>query len=489
MMRLSSIVIVSAIALLMGSAAFGQAPPATPNVILVLVDDMGYADLGCYGSIFCETPNLDRLAKEGMRFTNAYAASAVCSPTRTSVLTGRYPTRLGITDWIRPLAGQNWTEAQVRNAPEYASNPNRKLLTPTNPRWMELEEITIAELLKLRGYATGFIGKWHLGPEGWFPEDQGFDVNIGGCDFGHPPDYFDPYLPKHQATTFPNLPPRKAGEYLTDREADEAVSFIRAHKDEPFFLYLCHYAVHSPIKAKQSLVEHYRQKTPPEGDGQNFPPYAAMVHSVDDAMGSILDVLDELELAKNTLIIFTSDNGGATHFRATDNRPLRSGKGRPYEGGIREPFIVRWPGRVPAGSQCDVPISTIDLLPTICQATATPLPTDRPVDGINLLPLLEQSGSIEREELFWHFPHYWWGGRVTPFSVLRRGEWKLIRWYETGNLELYNLTNDPAETIDLADQMPTRAQSLAARLDALLEQTSAKLPRVNPDYQDESAPD
>lgn len=460
-------------------------PQATPpNIIIVLVDDMGYSDVGCYGSVFYETPNIDRLAAGGMRFTNAYAASAVCSPTRVSILTGRYPTRLGITDWIRPLAGQEWTEDQVRSAPEYADNANRKLQTPTNPRWMEHDEITIAELLKQRGYATGFVGKWHLGPKGWFPEDQGFDFNAGGCDFGHPPDYFDPYLPKHQSTTFPNLKPRKTGEYLTDREAAEAVGFIRRNKDKPFFLYLCHYAVHSPIKAKPDLIDKYENKSAPPGDGQNFPPYAAMVESVDDALGTILAELEEHKLIDNTLIIFTSDNGGATHFRATDNRPLRSGKGRPYEGGIREPFIVSWPGHIAPATICDVPISTIDLLPTICQATSTAVPNDRPMDGVSLIPLLQQTGSLDRNELFWHFPHYWWGGRLTPYSVIRSGQWKLIRWYETGNEELYNLDHDLSETTDLASQFPAKVAELGKRLDELLVATGAKLPRKNDTYQD-----
>ena len=459
--------------------AQSQLQTTPPNVIIILVDDMGYADVGCYGSVYYETPNIDRLAASGMRFTNAYAASAVCSPTRVSILTGRYPTRLGITDWIRPLAGQNWTEEQVRAAPEYATNPKRKLHTPTNPRWMEHDEITIAELLKQRGYATGFVGKWHLGPEGWFPEDQGFDFNAAGCDFGHPPDYFDPYLPKHQATTFPNLKPRKAGEYLTDREAAEAVGFIRRNKDKPFFLYLCHYAVHSPIKAKTDLIDKYENKTAPPDDGQNFPPYAAMVSMPLSSLVKRMAELDKHKLTDNTLIIYTSDNGGATHFRATDNRPLRSGKGRPYEGGIREPFIVSWPGHTKPASKCDVPILTIDLLPTIAEVTSTAIPNDRPIDGKSLIPLLKQTGSLDRDELFWHFPHYWWGGKLTPYSVIRKGPWKLIRWYETAEEELYNLDKDLSETTDLASQFPNKLAELSKRLDELLVETGAKLPRKN----------
>jgi arylsulfatase A-like enzyme len=459
------------------------ASAAPPNVIIVLVDDLGYSDLGCYGSGFYETPNIDRLAAAGMRFMSAYAASAVCSPTRASILTGRYPARIGITDWIRPLVGQEWTEQEIRGRPEFVGDRKRQLLTPTRPRWMEHDELTIAEVLKASGYATGFVGKWHLGPEKWFPESQGFDFNAGGCALGHPPHYFDPYPAEHQRTSFPNLPPRKKGEYLTDREADEAVSFIQRHAGRPFFLYLCHYAVHSPLQAKPDLIEHYRAKPKSPDDGQNHPPYAAMVHSVDDAMGRILETVEELGIADNTLIFFTSDNGGATHFQATDNRPLRSGKGRPYEGGIRVPLVVGWPGRIEAGTTSDTPVSTIDLLPTICAATGAPLPAGLHIDGLSLLPLLDRSGSIDREALFWHFPHYWWGGRLTPYSVVRRGDWKLVRWYGGGADELYDLAADLGEANDLAAEMPERAHELGSMLDAWLAETGAKLPRTKPDYQ------
>jgi arylsulfatase A-like enzyme len=456
-----------------------------PNVVMVLVDDLGWADIGCYGSRFYETPNIDRLAAEGVRFTDAYAACAVCSPTRASILTGRYPARIGITDWIRPLAGREWTEEKVRDAPAYVGGAKRPLLTPRNPRWMEHNETTLAELLKQHGYATGFVGKWHLGPDGWFPEQQGFDFNAGGCDFGHPPHYFDPYPAEHQRTTFPNLPPRREGEYLTDRESEVAASFIRAHADRPFFLYLCHYAVHSPIQAKADLILHYEQKPKIEGDGQNFPPYAAMVHSLDDAMGSMVRTLDELELLDNTIIVFTSDNGGATHFRATDNRPLRSGKGRPYEGGIRVPLIVRWPERIEADRVSRTPVSTIDLMPTICDALDIDPPGDRPIDGLSLMPLLEQKGDLERDALFWHFPHYWAGGFLAPYSIVRAGDWKLIRHYEDGRIELYNVRDDLSEQNDLSQERPEIVTDLEAILDAWLDEIGAKMPKENPDYQPE----
>jgi arylsulfatase A-like enzyme len=467
----------------LGACAATAPSDRPPNVIIVLVDDLGASDLGCSGSVFYETPHLDRLAAEGMRFTSAYAASAVCSPTRASILTGRYPARVGITDWIRPLAGKAWTEQRIRDRPDYVSGPRRKLMTPNNPRWMELDEVTIAEVLKARGYATGFVGKWHLGPEKWFPESQGFDFNAGGCDLGHPPHYFDPYPAKSQRTTFPNLPPRRAGEYLTDREADEAVSFIQRHADRPFFLYLCHYAVHSPLQAKPELIERYEGKPAPPGDGQSHPPYAAMVHSVDDAMGRILETLEAQGIADDTLVLFLSDNGGATHFPATDNRPLRSGKGRPYEGGIRVPLIVRWPARVEAGTACPAPVCTIDLLPTICAATGAPLPAGRLIDGLSLMPLLEQSGPIDREDLFWHFPHYWHVRLVGPYSVVRHGNWKLIKWYDGKPAELYDLAADPGEGGDLAPTMPEKVRQLESRLDDWLAVTGAKLPQPNPKYQ------
>ncbi|MHC4429349.1 MAG: sulfatase, partial [Planctomycetota bacterium] len=416
-------------------------------------------------------------AAEGMRFTHGYAAAAVCSPSRAAFMTGCYPARLGITDWIRPLAGTEWTEEVIRAGPEYVTRGDRPLLTPRNPRWMELEEVTLAELLQERGYATGFVGKWHLGPPGWFPEDQGFDVNRGGCDFGHPPAYFDPYPAKHQRTGFPNLAPRREGEYLTDREADEALAFIRAHADRPFLLVLCHYAVHSPIRGKPDLVAHYEGKSTPADDGQRHPAYAAMVHSVDEALGSILDLLEESGLTGNTFVVFTSDNGGATHFDATDNRPLRSGKGRPYEGGIRVPFIVRWPARVQPG-ETGAPVSSMDLLPTICDAIGINPPEDRIIDGVSFMPVLERSGVLEPRPLFWHFPHYWWGGRLAPYSIVRSGDWKLIRWYEGGPSELYDLRADPGETTNRALEDPARVRALEALLDNWLDETGAKRPRL-----------
>jgi arylsulfatase A-like enzyme len=476
MVRMIEIVLVIAV-LAACSPAVGSAPP---NVVVVVVDDLGASDVGCSGSIYYETPAIDRLAREGIRFTNAYAACAVCSPTRAALMTGRHPTRTGVTDWIRPLAGRAWTEAEIRAAPPLVDDAKRTLLTPRNPRWLERSEVTMAEVLRAGGYTSGFIGKWHLGPEGWFPESQGFDVNAGGCDFGHPPSWFDPYPAEHQRATFPNLPPRTEGEYLTDREADEAVEFIRAHRASPFLLVLCPYAVHSPIRAKPETVARYERKTPPEGDGQKHPAYAAMVHSMDEAVGRVLAVLDELNLAERTIVVFTSDNGGATHFPATDNRPLRSGKGRPYEGGIRVPLIVRWPGRVAPGTTSDVPVTSVDLLPTLCAATGVTPPARASFDGVDLGPVLAGDGTLERDTLCWHYPHYWWGGRVTPYSIIRHGPWKLIRWYETGRRELYDLDADPGEATDVAPDQPALVAELDAALDAWLDANGGVRPKRRP---------
>jgi len=452
------------------------------------VDDLGWADLGCTGSTYYETPNIDRLASQGMRFTNAYAACAVCSPTRAAVLTGRYPARVGVTNVIRPRdrgarmpePGEEW--------PEYAdddSGAKRRLLCPRNPFWMEREEVTIAEALKPAGYTSCHVGKWHLGLEHWYPPWQGFDVNIGGCDYGYPGSYFDPYWHKNRSY-IPTLPPRKTGEYLTDREADEAVQFIKDNHDRPFFLYMAHYAVHAPIQGKEELVARYEAKPPTH---QKNATYAAMVHSVDDAVGRITETLDELGLADNTVFIFTSDNGGLSDYPQihgpTNNAPLHAGKGFPYEGGIRVPLIVRWPGVVRPGSVCDAPVTSVDYLPTIVRAAGLSPPNDRVIDGEDLTPLLTQSGTLQRGAIYWHFPHYrpsWPEGVVVPYSIIRAGDWKLIKRYEGKTFELFNLKDDLGEQSDLSERMPEKVRELDARLTAWLKASGAKLPRPNPGY-------
>lgn len=444
--------------------AAGQRPP---NIVLILVDDLGWADVGCYGSTYFQTPHIDRLCAQGMKFTDAYAACAVCSPTRAAIMTGRYPARLGITDWIRSL----FQKGQTSNVklPEY-EDVGKSLLCPPNSFGLPHSEITIAEILKSAGYATCHIGKWHLGTKGWWPEDQGFDVNKGGCDFGQPPSYFDPYENKGQGG-IPNLPGRTPGEYLTDREGDEAVKFIRDHKDQPFFLNLCHYAVHTPIQGKKEVIEKYKQRTPTQ---QKNPTYAALVESVDDAVGKVLIALEEMKLADNTVVIFTSDNGGL--LGPTSNAPLRSGKGYPYEGGIRVPLIVRWPGVIKPGSTSAMPVTSVDHLPTLCAMAGTKPPADRPIDGANLLPLLRQEGTLQRDAIYWHFPHYRHND-VVPYSIIRCGDWKLIKRYEGKPFELFNLKDDRAEKTDLSQSRPEKVSELDAKLTTWLKETGAKLPR------------
>jgi arylsulfatase A len=447
-----------------------------PNFIVVLVDDMGWADAGCYGSEYYQTLSIDRLAAEGMKFTNGYAACAVCSPTRAALMTGRYPARIGITDWIRARFQGGDIPKDHTFEPEYVGESDKELLCPNNPLWMELEETTIAECLKQKGYVSCHIGKWHLGAEPWYPDKQGFDTNIGGCDYGQPPSYYDPYANK-RLDGIPTLPPKERGEYLTDREADEAVHFIIEHRNQPFFLYLAHYAVHTPIQAKQGLTEKYRAI--PATAQQDNPEYAAMVESVDHALGKVLRTLDELNLASDTLVLFTSDNGGL--LPKTSNQPLRSGKGFPYEGGIREPFIVRWPGKIQAGTVNDTMVCSIDVMPTICDIAGVSLSDSLVIDGKSIVPLLTENGKWDRDALFWHFPHYRYGDEV-PYSIVRKGDWKLIKRYVGKSFELFNLADDLSETTDLSETLPDKVAELDALLTDWLASTGARMPRLNPDY-------
>jgi len=446
-----------------------------PNFVFILVDDLGWTDLACQGSKYFETPNLDRLANQGMRFTNGYAACAVCSPTRAAVQTGRYPARVGVTDWIRAKFQGGNIGPDGQNPTGYVGGKNRPVLCPVNPLFMELDELSIAEALKPAGYVSCYIGKWHLGQKAQFPERQGYDVNHGGCDLGQPPSYFDPYASQRKFYEIPNLPPRKPGEYLTDREADEAVGFIRENRNKPFFLALGHYCVHTPLQGKKDVVSKYDAK--PKTNQKNAV-YAAMVESVDDAAGKVMAALDELGLSDRTVVIFTSDNGGL--LGPTDNAPLRSGKGFPYEGGIRVPLIVRWPGVVEPAATTDVPAISCDFFPTILAAAGVPLPDDREIDGVSLLPVLLGEGGLPPRPLLWHFPHY--RGGLGPYSIIREGDWKLIRRYDTGKRELYNLAEDLSETTDLAEKLPGRVADLDAQLDTLLKETNAKLPKPNPEY-------
>jgi arylsulfatase A-like enzyme len=437
----------------------GGANVARPNVIVMLIDDMGMTDLGCQGSPFYETPGVDRLAREGMRFTQAYSACTVCSPTRAAMLTGRYPARLHITDWI---AGH------VR--------PRAKLKIPDWTKHLPLEEITIAELLKPAGYAAASIGKWHLGGPEFYPDKQGFDVNLGGTDRGQPPSYFSPY----KIATLPDGPD---GEFLTDRESTEACKWIAAHKDGPFFLYLPHHAVHTPLMGKPEVVAKYKARAKP-GDPQRNATYAALVETVSDSMTRILDQLDALKIADRTVVLFTSDNGGligGTNNPVTANLGLRAGKGSAYEGGVRVPFIVKWPGVTKPGSTCDTPVITVDILPTVAQIAGVAAPAERPLDGESLVPLLRGTGGLKRDAIFWHYPHYHPGG-ATPYSAVRQGDWRLVTFYEDNHIELYNLKNDPQEKTDLAAAESKKAGELKTRLNAWLKDVGAQMPTPNPDY-------
>lgn len=454
-----------------------------PNVILIVVDDMGWMDLSCQGSDYYKTPNIDRIAQEGMRFTNGYAACAVCSPTRAALQTGRYPARIGVTDWIRSLFQRGKLGTPEKNPTEYVGGKNRKLLCPPNPFWMEHDEVTVAEVLGSHGYKTAYIGKWHLGDEAWYPPGQGYDENRGGCDYGQPPSYFDPYnQPKHRhpmiRAGIPSLPGRKPGEFLTHREADEVVELIRQWKDKPFFINLGHYAVHTPIQAIDEVAAKYKQ----DGKSDVNAKYAAMVESIDDSTQQIFQTLQELNLDDRTMIIFTSDNGGLDNGgRPTENAPLRSGKGYAYEGGIRVPFLVRWPGQIKPGTLSDTPVCSIDVFPTILDAVGVTAPTDREIDGLSLLPLLRSAGQtpLKRDELIWHFPHY--RHAPGPYSILRKGNWKLIQ-FDEGISELYDLENDLSESNNLAEQEAEKVKTMRARLSAILESMDAKRPIANPDF-------
>ncbi len=454
------------------------------NFVVILVDDLGWMDLSCQGSTYYRTPHIDRLAAEGMRFTNAYAACAVCSPTRAALQTGRYPARIGVTDWIRALFQRGAIGTPEQNPVEYVGSPKRRYLCPPNPYWMEHEEVTLAERLQAHGYRTAHIGKWHLGDEAWYPHAQGYDENFGGCDYGQPPSYFDPFQqPKHKhpmiRAGIPHLPGRKAGQYLTVREADEAVQWIERWQDQPFFLHLAHYAVHTPIQAPETATASYRQADKAEVNAK----YAAMVESVDQSTGRILATLERLGLSERTVILFTSDNGGLDRDgKPTDNAPLRSGKGYAYEGGIRVPFLVRWPGQVPAGRVSDTAVCSIDVFPTLLDAAKVALPSDRPIDGTSLVKHLQSGGreALGRDRLTWHFPHY--RHAPGPYSIIRKGPWKLIKFYE-GPRELYHLGQDLGEQDNRAEAEPGRVAALEAELMNDLAAMGARIPRLNPNYQ------
>jgi arylsulfatase A-like enzyme len=437
-------------------------PPRKPNVVIILVDDLGWADLGCYGSKFHRTPNVDKLAAAGLRFTDAYACP-VCSPTRAELMTGKYSARLHLTDWL----------------PGRADRPDQRLLRPELRQQLPLEEVTIAKALKAAGYATGHVGKWHLGGEGFGPDKHGFDVTIGGNQAGSPLSYFAPY--KAGNRVMPGLEKAPDGEYLTDRLTAEAEGFIEKHKDQPFFLYLAHYAPHIPMKAKPELVAKYPQAF--ALGRQSNPIYAAMLESLDDGVGRLIRKLDELKLTDNTVVIFMSDNGGLATLEGpntppTINAPLREGKGYLYEGGIRVPLIVKWPGNVKPGVT-NVQAASHDLFPTILEISGTP-PAGK-VDGISLVPVLKGTGEVKRDALYWHYPHYSnQGGK--PGGAVRDGDYKLIEFYENGRRELFNVKADIGESRNLILEKADVAKRLAEKLDAWRREVGAQMTRPNPAF-------
>ncbi len=430
-----------------------------PNIVLVMADDLGWKDLHCYGNERLDTPHIDRLASQGMRFADAYAASPVCTPTRAALMTGEAPARLNITN-------------HAPGHPPGFSKTGTRLATAEWLRYLPLERVTIAEQLRDAGYATGFVGKWHLS---YRPDDaadpsepelraehQGFDMNMGGCSFGGPPSYFAPFR-------IPNIEPQVAGEYLPDRLAEECIEFVESNRDRPFFLCWWNYSVHYPFEAPVELVEKYEAR---KGPGIENPVYAAMIEGMDRSIGRLLNRLDELKLAGDTLLIFTSDNGPF----AANVQPLRGEKGFLYEGGIRVPLIIRWPGRVMPDSESAMPVVTMDLHATMLDAAGLPADASNHPDGFSLLPLFTGRADLLPRDLFFHYPNYAFHKNNRPGSAIRAGQFKLIQRYDDGSLELYDLENDISESQNLADELPDQASQLASKLKRWLDETGARRP-------------
>lgn len=438
-------------------------PAPRPNIVVFLLDDLGWGDLGCYADSFHETPNIDRLCADGLKFTNGYAAAPVCSPSRAAIQTGKAPARLHLTQYI---PGGRY--------------PHKKLVEPLKPLHLDLSVPTLAEQLKRVGYQTAAIGKWHLGGDGFLPENFGYDINIAGDSHGSPGaphQYFGPFK-------YHNLSGYTDHDYLTEVLTDKLEQVITQMATQgPFFLYMAEYAVHIPLQARQALIDKYRHK-----NGNRLEPdpvYAAMVETVDTALGALRATLKRAGVADNTIIILTSDNGGVGFqgrdlHRIADNGPWRAGKGFLYEGGIREPLIVYWPGVTKPGSLCDVPVIGMDFLPTILSVVEAG-PAPQPSDGIDISPLLRGGTSLDRDALYWHYPHYSDQGGV-PSGAIREGNWKLLESYEDGNLELYNLDLDPGEQYNFASSFDDKAAELQRKLQTWRESVNALMPHPNPDY-------
>ena len=447
-----------------------------PNVVLFVVDDLGWTDLSSYGSDLYQTPNVDKLAKNGMLFTDAYSTCTVCSPSRASIMTGKYPARINCTDWI---SGHK--------------KPFAKLKIPDWTQYMAQEETTLAEVFKKAGYKTIHIGKWHLGKEDkYWPEFQGFDINIGGWSMGAPQKgnggngYFPPYLN-------PRLSDGPEGEYLTERLGDAALKFIEENKQgkTPFFMNFWFYNVHTPLQAKEDKIEKYEKQLKQSTNHQN-PVYAAMVEHMDDAVGKVLNKLEENGILENTIVIFTSDNGGLrgnyenNRKKVTSNLPLRSGKGDVYEGGVRVPFIVHWPNNILEGQVDNTPITSADIFPTILGLTGVKIndQSAENIDGIDFAPLLTSGDDIHRDAIYWHYPHYHLEG-AKPYSAIRKGDWKLIEIFENKELELYNLKEDIGEKNNLRLRYPEKVVELQNDLNTWRQDVKAQLPKTNPQFMEE----
>jgi len=458
------------------ASAFSAPANAKPNILIILADDMGWADAGCYGADLHETPNIDRLAGESVRFTDAYAMP-VCSPTRGSLLTGRHAARIHITIWAEGS----------QEGPK-----GRKLLQADSLHDLPHTETTLAKHLHDAGYFTALVGKWHLGDAGFFPETHGFDVNIGGTHWGAPQTYWWPYSGTgrygKEFRYVPHLEFGKPGEYLTDRLTDEALRVIDHAGERPFFLYLAHHAPHTPIEAKAEDVKYFESKLRPGTNHRNAV-YAAMIRSFDDNVGRVLSHLRVRGLEQNTIVIFLSDNGGYTGtdkqsgqtVPVTNNAPLRSGKGSCYEGGTRVPLMIRWPGVSVKAAECREPVTVMDIFSTLLAAGGVQPPADVKLDGLDLKPLLvNPSAKLERDAVFFHYPHYY--ETTTPVGAIRARDWKLLEYFEDNRVELYNLKDDPSEKTDLAKQQPDKAAELLARLHAWRGEVGAAMPTVNPNF-------
>ena len=424
-----------------------------PNFIVFFIDDMGSADLACYGNTFNQTPNIDNLAQKGVKFTNAYSACTVCSPTRAALMTGKYPAKLHITDWI---AGHE--------------KKNPKLLIPDWQKFLPQSEKTVAEYLKENGYENWHVGKWHLGEgEEFFPLNQGFDVNIGGSNWGHPKKgFFSPYQ-------MPNLAEGETGEYLTDRLTNEAIKLIENHdNNSPFYLNFAHYAVHTPVQAKLDKIEKYKKQLV-SPDSQKNPIYAAMIESLDENIGRVISVLEQKNLLENTVIIFAADNG--TLMQTASSLPFRKGKGWCYEGGTRTPLMIYWKNQIEGGKVIDEPTITMDLTATILDLAE--IKASEKLDGKSLKPVILSNKKYKRP-LFWHYPHYHEGD--APYSAVRLEDWKLIEFFENNSIELYNLKNDVSESNNLALINPEKVKELKNLLAKWRKTTNAQIPTPNPNY-------